>query len=53
MPKNESKAPRLDAGKKPSRPEPVKKPVFPQQRNTFNLGGRRFNGQSMRRGTRH
>ncbi len=52
MPEN-SKPPRNDAGKKPSRPQPVKKQAYQPPRNSFNLGGRRFNGQSMRRGTRH
>jgi hypothetical protein len=53
----EDKPPRFPAGKNPSRPRPVKQPAFPQPlrngRGNFNLGGRRFNGQTVRRGSRH
>ncbi|MBL8953728.1 MAG: hypothetical protein JNK82_23335 [Myxococcaceae bacterium] len=43
---------------KPARPafapaRPVKKPAYQAPKNNFSLGGRRFNGQAMRRGSRH
>ena len=51
----EDKPPRFPADKKGSLPKPVKQPApRPREvRGNFNLGGRRFNGQTTRRGTRH
>lgn len=52
MPENKPPRPPV-APQKPSRP--AKQPAFNPRgpRNNFSLGGRRFNGQAVRRGAKH